>query len=162
MPIDLKVPDSHLPKLKDAYTKIYLDFWNKHSAVLQEWSEMYPILKALGIIESAAPNKQKSEEKSSNRPSIVQSLNSQEDLFNTYDSKWTWAQKATYIIKKANRGLTSREITDYLVNTYEPNLSADSAYNSLQATLSVASKEGGKFNRYKNEKDEFVYEVAKE
>ncbi|WP_153796848.1 hypothetical protein [Foetidibacter luteolus] len=77
-----------------------------------------------------------------------------------YNSKWSWFAKAEFILK--NRpGLTSNEIIDEIIERYEPNLDRQKAVNSLPATLSVAAVKDNKINRFRNDKNEWAYELMK-
>jgi hypothetical protein len=171
MAVDLQIPDSHIPKLRETYKAIYAEFWNQNARVLQEWTELYPILKKLGIIQEPGTETDPSSQiVFSNKDGInVHALgatfnNSNSPvnaLFNTdrYDPAWTWLSKAQYIIRRAGRPMTSVEIIDEVIR-HEPGQSRQHLINSIPATLSVAGRDG-RFKREKNEKDEWIYDVVK-
>jgi hypothetical protein len=172
MSIDLKISESHLPKLKEAYRGIYAEFMSRYIPIINEWNELYPILKQLGILDEMGTPK----DKINSQPVAIQAVlsgklnemrDSKLDIFrgnkvplstNGFQKNWTWAQKATYILEKAGRPMTSKEIAEVLVNEYEKDLNLPTAINSVPATLSVAAREG-KFTRRLNEKGEYEYDI---
>jgi hypothetical protein len=150
--IEFKVPDKHLPQLKEAYKKIYGDFKVRWTAILEEWRELEPVLLQLGIIEPKIQGQEKATQ--ANKSEAIHPST------NGYNPNWTWMQKSVYILKKAGRPLTSKEIIDYLINNCEPGIPPAKLINSIPATLSVASKEG-KLLRIKKDNGEYVYDIIK-
>jgi hypothetical protein len=178
MDIDLKIPDKHLPMLKGVYRSMYLDFWKRYEPLMQEWNAMFPILKQLGIIDKDSkfiPDKE-------NETPVLPASNSAEhhvngsktgnghdvgkiqssmDINPEFNTKWTWSQKAVFVLEKVGRPMTPKQLVTVLTTEYDKALPWKLAMNSIPATLSMAAKEGKFFKRYLNDKDEFVYELIK-
>lgn len=72
-----------------------------------------------------------------------------------YQPTWTWNQKATYIIKKANEPITTREIVNEIV-AREPGMDRKKAVSGVSSVLST-SKE---FTTGKNERNEKTFTVS--
>lgn len=80
-----------------------------------------------------------------------------------YSPIWKWQRKIDYILRKHGE-LTSAQVVD-MVLEYEPDkkLERSKVMATVSAVLSAnATKEGGKYDRVKNERDDYVYIIKKE
>jgi len=75
-----------------------------------------------------------------------------------YSSKWTMLKKAKFVLSKASKAMTSKEIVDFIIDNYEPEAInfRKKFMSSMSGTLSAKSKEG-LFSREQNEADDFEY-----
>lgn len=142
---EIKVPDQHVPKLKEAYEGIYKEFMTRWNDLMAEWKELQPILIQFNIIQPATEDSSTSAKDQIHPDS------------NGYDPNWTWMQKSVYILNKAGKPLTSKEIID-AIDELEPGISIAKLVNSVPATLSVAAGQG-KLIRSKLQNGEYAYTV---
>jgi hypothetical protein len=149
MPLKIEIPDSLVGSLKEYYKQVYENFKIKAQPIVDEWKEIQPILNQLGIITNSLL--EEGNTKKNNVPHI-------EKDSNEYNSKWGWFGKSEFILKKAKEPLTSKQIVNELISSFEPEMDEKLATNSIPATLSVAAK-NGKINRVKNEKGEYEYNL---
>ncbi len=150
MPIKIEIPDTQVGSLKTYYKNVYNDFLIKAQPLIQEWTEIEPILRQLGIITTSNPFKLNGAALAI--PKAVSNLDG-------YKPTWSWKEKATFVISHHGK-LTPKEIIKILEN-YEPAIGAK-AKNSLPATLSVAANEGKGFTRQQNDKGDYIYDVIKQ
>lgn len=154
--MSIVIPESHLGHLKEAYVKIYQDYLQRRKLIEAEWNELQPILQKLNIPTSngALQYTLKADAGSisikGGESKFTQGIKPFSDL--------SWFKKAEIILKQHNKSMTSNEIIDILISEYQPDLSKQTATNSLPATLSVAAKEG-RINREINENGEYEYSL---
>lgn len=147
--INIQLPKEHIPQLREFYT-----------------SRLAQLQKEIGEV-SALLQQLDSQITVSNGNTVV---NGQGVLIpaavnippGNYHPKWSFIKKAKFALKEAGRALTVKEIVDFLLDNYEPNLKNERKkfMSSMSGTLSHQSKEGGIFKRRQNELEEYEYEIA--
>ena len=163
MSLKIEIPDSQLPNLKEYYTERYKSLLLRFEPLIKEWVELEPILKQLNIVTATIPQNDlfkynsviKRESTILGKGKVVLP----QATTNGYDSKWSWKQKAAYVI--GNYGvITSKRLAEIIKEKFEPDLKENLATNSIPATLSAAAAEGV-FTRTKNENGEYEYDLTK-
>lgn len=152
---DKEIPESHIPVITDAYSKIYSEFLTRYTAIMEEWKELYPIVFELGIFKPA--ENQPNIEQNKIDPDHLDKISLNELLNgNSYDENWAWLTKINYILAVIGYPLTANDIMNIIVGHYEKGTPKDKISNSIPATLSAAFA-NEKIDREKRANGEFAY-----
>jgi hypothetical protein len=136
MPLLLEIPESAVPAAKTSFTIAAKDTLARLNTAIKEWESMQPLLKQLDIY-IGKPNFPLTAQSS------FLSAEDEADLYlEKYDPNKTWVEKARYVIGRAGKPLTAKDIVEELVKKYEPRIDRVRALNSMPASLSVAAREG--------------------
>jgi hypothetical protein len=144
MPIQLEIDDEQVEILKEIYSTKASQLSASIAHLQAELQKINPMLIQLGL---KTPKL--------NRSSVRQDT-STDYLNEPYSDRFTWEQKAMFILSNFGE-MTAKQIIEKLISEYEPNMDKNRAMNSLPATMSVMAKDE-KIER-RNENGEYVYSL---
>ena len=137
-PVTIEIPHSAHEATKRVFKEVAKEVWDRLitakknlADVEAEWNGLKPALNKLGLNLSEEVQQYENFGHQFNVPVIE-----------NYNSSWSWAKKAEYILTKEGKALSAQAIIDRLIGKYEPKLNRNLAQNSLPATLSADAKRG--------------------